>query len=66
MTKEKKTQQSFKFERQNVFTKEINKTFLSSNDDKRMESDDAIETYASATRKYLVCEKEEIKCNNII
>ena len=31
-----KTQQRFKSERHNVFTKEINKIALSSNDDKRM------------------------------
>ena len=31
-----KTQQRFKSERHNIFTEEINKTALSSNDDKRM------------------------------
>ena len=31
-----------------------------------MESTDSIETYAYRTRKDLVNEKEEIKCNNII
>ena len=31
-----KTQQQFKSERHNVFTEEINKTALSSNDNKRM------------------------------
>ena len=31
-----KTQQRFKSERHNVFTEEINKIALSSNDDKRM------------------------------
>ena len=30
----------------NVFTEEINKIALSSNDDKRMQSIDSIETYA--------------------
>ena len=43
----------------NVFTEEINKTALSSNDDKR------IETYAYGMSEVLVSEKEEIKCNNI-
>ena len=60
------TQQRFKTERHNVFTKEINKIALSSNDDKRMQSVDSIETYAYGTSKYLVSEKEEIKCSNII
>ena len=31
-----------------------------------MESTDSIETYTYRTRKDLVNEKEEIKCNNII
>ena len=41
-----KTQQRFKSERHNVFSEEINKIALSSNDDKRMQSIDSIETYA--------------------
>ena len=61
-----KTRQRFKIERHNVFTEEINKIALSSNDDKRMPSIDLIETYAYGTSKDLVNEKEEIKCNNIV
>ena len=61
-----KTQQRFKSERHNVFTEEINKIALSSNDDKRMQSIDSIETYAYGTNKDLVCKEEEIKCSNII
>ena len=61
-----KTQQRFKSERHNVFTEEINKVALSSNDDKRMQSIDLIETYPYGTNKDLVSDKEEIKCNNII
>ena len=60
------TQQRFKSERHNVFTEEINKIALSSNDDKRMQSIDSIETYAYRTRKDLVSEKEEIKCSSIM
>ena len=41
-----KTQQRFKSERHNVFTEEINRVALSSNDDKIMQSIDLIETYA--------------------
>ena len=48
------------------FTEEINKIPLSSNDDKRMQSIDSIETYAYRTSKDLVSEKEESKCNNIM
>ena len=61
-----KAQQRFKSERHNVFTEEINKIALSSNDDKRMQSIDSIETYSYRTNKYLVCKKEEIKSSNII
>ena len=61
-----KTKQRFKSEKYNDFTKEINKIALSSNDDKRVQSIDSIETYAYGTSKDLVSEKEEIKCNNII
>ena len=61
-----KTQQRLKSERHNVFTEEINKTALSLNDDKRMQSTDSIETYAYGRIKDLVSEKEEIKCSNII
>ena len=34
-------------------------------DDKRVQSIDAIKTYAYGTSKDLVSEKEEIKCNDI-
>ena len=61
-----KTQVRFKSERHNVFNEEINKIALSPNNDKRMQSIDSIETYACATSKYLVSEKQEIKCSDII
>ena len=40
-----KTEQRVKNERHNVFTEEISKIALSSNDDKRMQSIDSAETY---------------------
>ena len=43
---------------QNVFTEEINKISLSSNDDKRMQSICLTKTYAYGTRKDLVSETE--------
>ena len=49
-----KAKQRFKNERHNVFTEEINIVALSSNDHKRMQSIDSIETYAYGTSKYLV------------
>ena len=59
------TQQRFKSEKHNVFTEEINKVSLSSNDEKRMQSIDFIETYAYGTRKDLVSEKVDIKCSSM-
>ena len=49
-------QQRFIIERHNVFTEEINKIALSSNDDKRMQSIDSIET-----SKDLICKKKILK-----
>ena len=39
---------------------------MGSNDNKRMQSTDSIETYAYGTSKDVVSKKEEIKCSNII
>ena len=61
-----KTQQRFKSENYNVFTKETNRIALSSNDDKIIQSIDSIEIYAYEMSKDLVYKKEEVKCNNII
>ena len=44
-------QQRFKSEKHNVFTEEINKIALNSNDDKKMQSIDSIERYALETSK---------------
>ena len=49
----------------NVFPEEIIKISLSSNDDKRIQSIDLIETYTYGANKDLVSEKEDIKCKNI-
>ena len=59
-------QQRFKSERHNVFTDEINKIALSSNDDKRIEPSESIETHIYGTSKDLINKKEEIKCKNIV
>ena len=59
-------QQRFKSQRHNVFTEDIHKIALSSNDDKRKQSFDSIETYAHGTSEDLVCKKEEVKCDNLI
>ena len=56
-----KIQQKFKSEKHSVFTGEIEKIALSSNDNKRMQSIDLIETYAYETSKNVVSDEEEIK-----
>ena len=64
-----KTKQRFKSERHDVFTEEISKIALRSDDDKRMQShysNYSIETYTYGTSSDLVKEKGEIKCNKII
>ena len=61
-----KTQQRHKSEKLGVFTKKINKIFLSSNDDKRIESVDLIEKYAHGMSKGFICKKEKIKRISII
>ena len=60
------TEQRFKSGRRNVFTEWFDKTILSSNDDKRMQSIDSIEPYAYGMSKDLVCTKEETELNNMI
>ena len=52
-----KAQERSKSERHNVFTAEIKKTALSSNDDKIIQSIDSIETYAYGTSRDLICKK---------
>ena len=54
----------FKREKHNNLTEEINKIALSSNNDKRIQSIDSIESYVYGASKDLVSDKKEIKCNN--
>ena len=52
--KNKINHQRFKSEKHNAFIEEINKIASSSNDDRRIQSIDSIETYAYGTSKDLV------------
>ena len=49
-----KSQQRFKNETHNVYTEEINKIALSSNDDKRLQTFDRITTYPYRTNAFKV------------
>ena len=53
-----KSQQKFKRGHHKVYTEEVNKTPLSRDDDKRLQTFDKIETYAYGTPAANVCESE--------
>ena len=53
-----KSQQRFKSEAHYVYTEEINKIPLISNDDKRLKSFDGITTYPYRTNAFKVCKTE--------
>ena len=51
-----KSQQRFKSDHHNVYTEQINKIALSSNDDKRLQTLHKITTYPYGTNVFKVCE----------
>ena len=53
-----KSQQRFKSDHHKVYTEEINKIALSSNDDKRLQTFNKITTYPYGTNAFKVCESE--------
>ena len=53
-----KLQQRFKSDCHNVYTEQINKIALSSNDDKRLQTFDKIATYPDGTNTFEVYESE--------
>ena len=53
-----KLQQRFNSNRHNVYTEQINKIALSSNDDKRLQTFDKITTYPYRTNAFKICESE--------
>ena len=61
-----KSQQSFKIDYHEIYTEEINKIALSSNDDKRLQTSDRIKTYPYGTNAFKVCESEMLKCKRLI
>ena len=60
-----KSQQKFKNERHDVYTEEINKIALSSNDDKRLQTFDRITSYPYGTSAGKVCKTELLSKVNI-
>ena len=53
-----RSQQRFKSYYDDVYTEKVNKIALSSNDDKRLQTFDSIETYPCRTNVFKVCESE--------
>ena len=53
-----KSQLRFKSDHQDVYTEEVNKIALSSNDDKRLQTFDRITTHPGGTNVFKVCESE--------
>ena len=53
-----RSQQKFKSDHHNVYTEEVNKIALSSNDDKRLQTFDRVTTYPYGANAFKVCEIE--------
>ena len=53
-----RSQLRFKSDLHNVYTEEVNKIAISSNDDKRLQTFDKITTYPYGTNAFKVCESE--------
>ena len=53
-----RSQLSFKSNHHNVYTEEVNKVALNSNDDKRLQTFDRVTTYPFGTNVFKVCESE--------
>ena len=54
------SQQIFRSKKHNVFTEDVNKIVLSTDNDKRIQSIDSTETYVYGTNEEIIHEKEEI------
>ena len=60
------SKQRFKSDHHDVYTDEVNKTALCSNDDKLLQTFDRVTTYPYGTNAFKVCESEmlsKIHCN---
>ena len=60
-----KSQQRFKSDHHKVYTEEVNKIALSSNDDKRLQTFDRITTYPYGTNTFKVCESEMLMVKDL-
>ena len=58
-----KSQQRFRSDHHKVYTEEVNKIALSSNDDKRVQTFDKVTIYPYVTNAFMVCENEMLSKN---
>ena len=61
-----KSQQRFKSDHHEVYTEEVNKIVLNSNDDKRLQTFDRVTTYPYGTNAFKVCESEMLMVKRFI
>ena len=61
-----RSRQRFKSCDHDVYTEEVNKTALSTNDDKRLQTYSKIETYPYGTNIFKVCECEMLNSKRFI
>ena len=59
-----RSQQRFRSDHHKVYTEEVNKIALSSNDDKRIQTFDRLTTYPYETNVFKVCENEMLLKKN--
>ena len=60
-----KSQLRFKSDHRNVYTEEVNKIALNSNDDKRLQTFDRVTTYPYGTNAFKVCESEMLMVKDL-
>ena len=53
-----RSQHRFRSDHHKVYTEEVNKIALSSNDDKRIQTFDKVTTYPCGTNAFMVCKNE--------
>ena len=58
-----KSQQRFRSDHHNVYTEEVSKIALSSNDDKRIQTYDKVTTFTYGTNVFKLCENEMLSKN---
>ena len=56
-----RSQLRFKSDLHNMYTEQVNRIALNSNDDKRLQTHDRITTYPYGTNAFKVCESEMMK-----